>query len=90
MIVLNIIIIILYIMDFLNFILFELLVIVLFCPLSQVHHYIKYPDDLQWNHVSACILNGGGIRSPIDERSRNGVCLCLCLVVHTSPLYGAF
>ncbi|KAF5885871.1 5'-nucleotidase-like isoform X1, partial [Clarias magur] len=39
---------------------------------AMVHHYIKYPDELQWNHVSSCILNGGGIRSPIDERSRNG------------------
>ncbi|KAF4092161.1 hypothetical protein AMELA_G00017720 [Ameiurus melas] len=39
---------------------------------AMVHHYIKYPDDLQWNHVSACILNGGGIRGPIDERSKNG------------------
>ncbi|KAB5517182.1 hypothetical protein PHYPO_G00186770 [Pangasianodon hypophthalmus] len=39
---------------------------------AMVHHNIKYPDDFQWNHVSACILNGGGIRSPIDERSRNG------------------
>ncbi|KAM9496774.1 5'-nucleotidase isoform 1-T1 [Clarias gariepinus] len=39
---------------------------------AMVHHYIKYPDELQWNHVSSCILNGGGIRSSIDERSRNG------------------
>ncbi|TRY59156.1 hypothetical protein DNTS_032405, partial [Danionella cerebrum] len=28
--------------------------------------------DAMWNHVSSCIMNGGGIRSPIDERARNG------------------
>uniref|UniRef100_A0A8C5E697 5'-nucleotidase n=1 Tax=Gouania willdenowi TaxID=441366 RepID=A0A8C5E697_GOUWI len=28
--------------------------------------------DAMWNHVSACIVNGGGIRTSIDERSRNG------------------
>lgn len=30
------------------------------------------PDQKTWNHVSMCILNGGGIRSPIDEQSTNG------------------
>ncbi|XP_069052677.1 5'-nucleotidase [Lepisosteus oculatus] len=39
---------------------------------AMVNHNIRYPSELQWNHVSACILNGGGIRSPIDERTRNG------------------
>ncbi|XP_035385298.1 5'-nucleotidase [Electrophorus electricus] len=39
---------------------------------AMVHHYIKYPDETQWNHVAASILNGGGIRNSIDERSRNG------------------
>ncbi|XP_062323348.1 5'-nucleotidase [Osmerus eperlanus] len=39
---------------------------------AMVHHNIKYADELQWNHVSSCILNGGGIRTSIDERSRNG------------------
>ncbi|KAI5608471.1 5'-nucleotidase precursor [Silurus asotus] len=39
---------------------------------AMVHHNIKYPDELQWSHVSACILNGGGIRGPIDEKNRNG------------------
>ncbi|KFP77905.1 5'-nucleotidase, partial [Acanthisitta chloris] len=29
-------------------------------------------DAASWNHVSMCILNGGGIRSPIDEQSTNG------------------
>ncbi|XP_041716774.1 5'-nucleotidase [Coregonus clupeaformis] len=39
---------------------------------AMVHHNIKYADELQWNHVSSCILQGGSIRSSIDERSRNG------------------
>ncbi|XP_046877128.1 5'-nucleotidase isoform X3 [Hypomesus transpacificus] len=39
---------------------------------AMVHHNIKYADELQWNHVSSCIFNGGGIRTSIDERSRNG------------------
>ncbi|CAM4694675.1 unnamed protein product [Leuciscus chuanchicus] len=39
---------------------------------AMVHHNIKYADETQWNHVSSCILNGGSIRSPIDERNRNG------------------
>ncbi|KAL0967298.1 hypothetical protein UPYG_G00250450 [Umbra pygmaea] len=39
---------------------------------AMVDHNIKYADELQWNHVSACLLQGGAIRSSIDERSRNG------------------
>uniref|UniRef100_A0A8C2PWI9 5'-nucleotidase n=1 Tax=Cyprinus carpio TaxID=7962 RepID=A0A8C2PWI9_CYPCA len=39
---------------------------------AMVHNNIKYADEIQWNHVSSCILNGGAIRSPIDERNRNG------------------
>ncbi|XP_051954250.1 5'-nucleotidase [Xyrauchen texanus] len=39
---------------------------------AMVHNNIKYADEIQWNHVSSCILNGGGIRSAIDERNRNG------------------
>ncbi|KAG5846754.1 hypothetical protein ANANG_G00118320 [Anguilla anguilla] len=39
---------------------------------AMIHHNIKYADEVQWNHVSLCILNGGSIRGPIDERSRNG------------------
>ncbi|MBN3301751.1 5NTD nucleotidase, partial [Amia calva] len=39
---------------------------------AMIRNNIKYPDELQWNHVSACILNGGTIRSSIDEHSRNG------------------
>ncbi|KAA0708986.1 5'-nucleotidase [Triplophysa tibetana] len=39
---------------------------------AMVHTNIKYADEKQWNHVSSCILNSGGIRSPIDERNGNG------------------
>ncbi|KAK3522692.1 hypothetical protein QTP86_029695 [Hemibagrus guttatus] len=56
---------------------------------AMVHHNIKYPDELQWNHVSACILNGGGIRSPIDERSRNGS-ITMEDVISVLPFGGTF
>uniref|UniRef100_A0A3Q0QTQ6 5'-nucleotidase n=1 Tax=Amphilophus citrinellus TaxID=61819 RepID=A0A3Q0QTQ6_AMPCI len=39
---------------------------------AMLNNYIRFPDDVQWNHVSACIINGGGIRTSIDERTRNG------------------
>ncbi|XP_061098371.1 snake venom 5'-nucleotidase-like [Conger conger] len=39
---------------------------------AMIHHNLKYADEVQWNHVSACILNSGSIRAPLDERSRNG------------------
>lgn len=38
----------------------------------QIYHNIKYSSDLQWNHVGMCMLNSGAIRSPIDERYKNG------------------
>lgn len=40
--------------------------------LLQINNNIRHPDDVSWNHVSMCILNGGAIRSPIDERN-NGM-----------------
>ncbi|XP_033503895.1 snake venom 5'-nucleotidase [Epinephelus lanceolatus] len=39
---------------------------------AMIDNNIRSSDDLQWNHVSACIFNGGGIRTSIDERTRNG------------------
>ncbi|XP_056150827.1 5'-nucleotidase [Lampris incognitus] len=39
---------------------------------AMVHNNIKFADELQWNHVSSCIINGGSVRSSIDEHSRNG------------------
>ncbi|XP_072534748.1 5'-nucleotidase [Salminus brasiliensis] len=56
---------------------------------AMVHHYIKYPDEVQWNHVSACILNGGGIRTPIDERNRNGT-ITMEDVIGVLPFGGTF
>ena len=40
--------------------------------LLQINNNLRHPDEMSWNHVSMCILNGGGIRSPIDERN-NGM-----------------
>lgn len=40
--------------------------------LIQVNNYIRPSAKNQWNLVSAAIINGGGIRSSIDERHNNG------------------
>ncbi|XP_074847051.1 5'-nucleotidase isoform X2 [Carettochelys insculpta] len=39
---------------------------------AMIYNNLRYRDENSWNHVSMCILNGGGIRSPIDERNNNG------------------
>ncbi|NXW66554.1 5NTD nucleotidase, partial [Eurystomus gularis] len=39
---------------------------------AALYENVGRPDKKSWNHVSMCILNGGGIRSPIDEQSANG------------------
>ncbi|CAL8312143.1 unnamed protein product [Lota lota] len=39
---------------------------------AMIHNNMKYADELQWNHVSACLLNGGSVRNSIDERSSDG------------------
>ncbi|KAM6906192.1 5'-nucleotidase [Lycodopsis pacificus] len=39
---------------------------------AMIDSSIGDSDGLHWNHVSACILNGGGVRTSIDERTRNG------------------
>uniref|UniRef100_A0A4X1VLH1 5'-nucleotidase n=1 Tax=Sus scrofa TaxID=9823 RepID=A0A4X1VLH1_PIG len=39
---------------------------------AMINNNLRHPDEMSWNHVSMCILNGGGIRSPIDERN-NGI-----------------
>ncbi|KAK2524093.1 Nt5e [Columba guinea] len=38
---------------------------------AVLYENVERPDKTSWNHVSMCILNGGGIRSPIDEQSNN-------------------
>uniref|UniRef100_A0A8D3E5W7 5'-nucleotidase n=1 Tax=Scophthalmus maximus TaxID=52904 RepID=A0A8D3E5W7_SCOMX len=39
---------------------------------AMLNNYIRFPDGVEWNHVSACIYNGGGVRASIDEHTRNG------------------
>uniref|UniRef100_A0A672ZAK6 5'-nucleotidase n=1 Tax=Sphaeramia orbicularis TaxID=375764 RepID=A0A672ZAK6_9TELE len=39
---------------------------------AMVDNNVGYSEGEQWNHVSACILNAGGIRTSIDEQTRNG------------------
>ncbi|XP_071379853.1 5'-nucleotidase-like isoform X2 [Centroberyx affinis] len=40
---------------------------------AMIHHNIKYPDEVEWNHVGVCMLNSGTIRTAIDERYKNGI-----------------
>ncbi|XP_068454797.1 5'-nucleotidase isoform X2 [Clinocottus analis] len=39
---------------------------------AMVDNSARRSDGLQWNHVGASIFNGGGVRTSIDERTRNG------------------
>uniref|UniRef100_A0A3B5Q3N2 5'-nucleotidase n=1 Tax=Xiphophorus maculatus TaxID=8083 RepID=A0A3B5Q3N2_XIPMA len=39
---------------------------------AMVDNYTRSFDGQRWSNVSACIMNGGGIRSSIDERIYNG------------------
>ncbi|KAG8582137.1 hypothetical protein GDO81_007938 [Engystomops pustulosus] len=39
---------------------------------AMIYNNIRNPDEVRWNHVSLCIINGGGIRASIDEKSSNG------------------
>ncbi|NXI68508.1 5NTD nucleotidase, partial [Anseranas semipalmata] len=39
---------------------------------AVLYENVRHPDRKSWNHVSMCILNGGGIRSSIDEQHANG------------------
>lgn len=40
---------------------------------AMINNNIRHSDEVSWNHVSMCILNGGGIRSPIDERNNGTI-----------------
>ncbi|CAK6446795.1 unnamed protein product [Pipistrellus nathusii] len=40
---------------------------------AMINNNIRHLDETSWNHVSMCILNGGGIRSPIDERNNGTI-----------------
>ncbi|XP_029281922.1 LOW QUALITY PROTEIN: 5'-nucleotidase-like [Cottoperca gobio] len=39
---------------------------------AMINNNLRFSDDLQWNQVSACLFNAGGVRTSIDERTRNG------------------
>ncbi|XP_040284657.1 5'-nucleotidase [Bufo bufo] len=39
---------------------------------AMIYNNIRNPDEVRWNHVSLCIMNGGGIRGSIDEKTFNG------------------
>ncbi|XP_077018471.1 5'-nucleotidase [Tamandua tetradactyla] len=40
---------------------------------AMINNNLRHPDEMSWNHVSMCIINGGGIRSPIDERNNGTI-----------------
>uniref|UniRef100_A0A8C0NB61 5'-nucleotidase n=1 Tax=Canis lupus familiaris TaxID=9615 RepID=A0A8C0NB61_CANLF len=40
---------------------------------AMINNNIRHSDEVSWNHVSMCILNGGAIRSPIDERNNGTI-----------------
>ncbi|XP_062980980.1 5'-nucleotidase [Elgaria multicarinata webbii] len=56
---------------------------------AVVYNNLRHPDDNQWNHVSMCIMNGGGIRGPIDEQSNNGT-ITLEELLSVLPFGGTF
>lgn len=39
---------------------------------AMVESTMGFSESGQWNHVSAALMNGGGVRSSIDETTRNG------------------
>ncbi|KAJ8270818.1 hypothetical protein GJAV_G00119630 [Gymnothorax javanicus] len=56
---------------------------------AMVHHNLEYPDELQWNHVSSCILNSGSIQASIDERIRDGS-ITMAELTSVLPFGGTF
>uniref|UniRef100_A0A8C4L6T1 5'-nucleotidase n=1 Tax=Equus asinus asinus TaxID=83772 RepID=A0A8C4L6T1_EQUAS len=42
---------------------------------AMINNNLRHSDAVSWNHVSMCILNGGGIRSPIDEQNNGTITL---------------
>ncbi|KAM9665444.1 5'-nucleotidase [Trichechus inunguis] len=40
---------------------------------AMIYNNIRHPDEMTWNHVSMCIINGGGIRSPIDNHNNGTI-----------------
>lgn len=56
---------------------------------AMIENNLRHPDELIWNHVSLCIINGGGIRAAIDERTSNGS-ITLEDVLSVLPFGGTF
>ncbi|KAM8953027.1 5'-nucleotidase [Pelodytes ibericus] len=56
---------------------------------AMIDNNIRYPDEVTWNHVSLCIMNSGGIRSSIDERTSNGT-ITLEDLLSVLPFGGTF
>uniref|UniRef100_A0A8C5QNG9 5'-nucleotidase n=1 Tax=Leptobrachium leishanense TaxID=445787 RepID=A0A8C5QNG9_9ANUR len=56
---------------------------------AMIENNIRNPDELSWNHVSLCIMNSGGIRAPIDERTSNGS-ITLEELISVLPFGGTF
>ncbi|XP_006870708.1 PREDICTED: 5'-nucleotidase [Chrysochloris asiatica] len=40
---------------------------------AMINNNLRHPDEMTWNHVSMCIVNGGSIRSPIDEQNNGTI-----------------
>ncbi|MEE6526643.1 hypothetical protein FKM82_027401, partial [Ascaphus truei] len=54
-----------------------------------IYNNIRYPDEMRWNHVSICLINGGGVRASIDERTSNGT-ITLEDLISVLPFGGTF
>ncbi|XP_008278215.1 5'-nucleotidase [Stegastes partitus] len=56
---------------------------------AMIYHNIRYPSELQWNHVAMCMLNSGAVRTPIDERYKNGS-ITMEEILNVLPFGGTF
>ncbi|XP_075454006.1 5'-nucleotidase isoform X1 [Ascaphus truei] len=56
---------------------------------AMIYNNIRYPDEMRWNHVSICLINGGGVRASIDERTSNGT-ITLEDLISVLPFGGTF
>ncbi|KAM4693320.1 5'-nucleotidase [Discoglossus pictus] len=56
---------------------------------AMIYNNIRYPDEIRWNHVSLCLMNGGGVRASIDEKTSNGS-ITLEDLISVLPFGGTF
>ncbi|XP_069830807.1 5'-nucleotidase [Dendropsophus ebraccatus] len=56
---------------------------------AMIYNNIRNPDEVRWNHVSLCIMNGGGVRASIDEKTNNGT-ITLEDLLSVLPFGGTF